>query len=88
MDEPQRAGDPRDVAAVEFLLPGRLGDELTATAQERSRSRRTGIYDVEVCNSQGDCIALFRGRSHEVGGSLIDSSAPPISAAARTGGSG
>ena len=75
-------------ATVEFLLPGRLGDELTAIAQERSRSRRTGIYDVEVRNPQGDCIALFRGRSHEVGGSLIDSAAPPGSAASRTGGSG
>ena len=75
-------------ATVEFLLPGRLGDELTAIAQERVRSRRTGLYDVEVRNPQGDCIALFRGRSQEVGGSLIDSAAPPVCAAGRTGGSG
>jgi hypothetical protein len=39
-------------------------------------------------SEHGDCIALLRGRSHEVGGSLIDSSAPPISAAGPTAGSG
>ena len=57
-------------ANVEFLLPARLGDELTATAEERSRSKRTGIYDVTVHNSQGECVALFRGRSHEIGGAI------------------
>jgi acyl-CoA thioesterase len=57
-------------ASVEFLLPARLGDELTATAEERSRSKRTGVYDVVVCNKQGESVALFRGRSHELGGSI------------------
>jgi acyl-CoA thioesterase len=57
-------------ANVEFLLPARLGDELTATAEERSRSKRTGVYDVVVCNKQGESVALFRGRSHELGGSI------------------
>src|SRR4029453_2804552 len=51
---------------IEFLLAVRLGDELTATAQERSRSRRTGIYDVDVRNEKGECVAMFRGRSHEL----------------------
>jgi acyl-CoA thioesterase len=58
-------------ANVEFLLPARLGDELTATAEERSRSKRTGVYDVVVCNEQGESVALFRGRSHELGGSIV-----------------
>ena len=57
-------------ANVEFLLPARLGDELTATAEERSRSKRTGVYDVVVRNQQGESVALFRGRSHELGGSI------------------
>ena len=57
-------------ANVEFLLPARLGDELTATAEERSRSKRTGVYDVVVRNKQGESVALFRGRSHELGGSI------------------
>jgi len=57
-------------ASVEFLLTARLGDELTAIAEERSRSKRTGVYDVTVRNSQGECVALFRGRSHQIGGSI------------------
>jgi acyl-CoA thioesterase len=57
-------------ASVDFLLPARLGDELTATATERSRSKRTGVYDVSVHNQGGECVALFRGRSHELGGSI------------------
>jgi acyl-CoA thioesterase len=57
-------------ASIEFLLPVRLGDELTAIAEERSRSKRTGVYDVSVRNQQGECVALFRGRSHQLGGSV------------------
>ena len=55
---------------IEFLLSARLGDELTASAEERSRSKRTGIYDVAVSNQRGECVALFRGRSHQLGGSV------------------
>lgn len=54
--------------SIEFLLPARLGDELTAIAEERSRAKRTGVYDVAVRNQRGECVAMFRGRSHEIGG--------------------
>lgn len=56
--------------SIEFLLPARLGDELTAIAEERSRSKRTGVYDVAVRNQRGECVAMFRGRSHEIGGRI------------------
>ncbi|HJY42631.1 MAG TPA: hydroxyphenylacetyl-CoA thioesterase PaaI [Steroidobacteraceae bacterium] len=56
--------------SIEFLLPVRLGDELTAIAEERSRSKRTGVYDVAVRNQRGECVAMFRGRSHEIGGRI------------------
>jgi acyl-CoA thioesterase len=70
-------------ADIEYLLPVELGDELTATAQERSRSRRTGIYDVTVSNQAGACVALFRGRSRQFEGkSLLPSDG--CAAAART----
>jgi len=59
---------------IEFLLAGRLGDELTATAEERTRSKRTGVYDVSVHNQRGECVALFRGRSHQIGGSITAAS--------------
>ena len=59
-------------AAIEFLAPGRQGDLLTATAHERWRTGRTGIYEIEVRNQRGEAIALFRGRSHQIAGRLID----------------
>src|SRR3954468_4787566 len=52
-------------AEIAFLAPARLGDELQALAQERSRRGRTGIYDVTV--RRGDeVVAEFRGRSSEL----------------------
>lgn len=63
--------------SIDFLRPGRLGDVLTATAEERSRARRTGIYDVAVHNQLGECIAYFRGRSHQMSGSIIPQSGGP-----------
>ncbi len=65
--------DRRTVAAgaeIRFLVPTRLGDVLVATAVERSREARTGVYDVEVsCDDR--LVATFVGRSHEIGGSLV-----------------
>lgn len=63
-------------ASIDFLLPARLGDELTAQAQELWLSRRSGIYEVSVTNQRGECVALFRGRSHRLGGAVIDPSNP------------
>ncbi len=59
-------------AAIEFLAPGREGDLLTASASERWRAGRSGIYEIEVRNDRGEAIALFRGRSHQVAGRLVD----------------
>lgn len=58
--------------SIEFLLPARLCDELTAIAEERSRSKRTGVYDVAVRNQRGESVAMFRGRSHEIGGAIVE----------------
>jgi acyl-CoA thioesterase len=57
--------------SIDFLRPGRLGDTLTAAAEERSRSRRTGIYDVTVLNQAGECVAMFRGRSHQTSDLIV-----------------
>jgi acyl-CoA thioesterase len=61
---------------IDFLAPAREGDVLTAIAQERSASGRTGVYDIEVRNQRGEKIALFRGKSYRVKGHVIDE--PPI----------
>ena len=51
-------------ATIDFLEAAHGGDELTATAVERRRRGRTGVYDVSVTNQSGAEIAIFRGRSH------------------------
>lgn len=56
---------------IEFLAPSREGDVLTATAREHSLVGRTGIYDVDVTNQHGDIIALFRGKSARIKGTVI-----------------
>ena len=53
---------------------GRLGrrtaDELVAVAAERSRSGRTGTYDVTVIVAD-EVVAEFRGTSRTLGGALL-----------------
>lgn len=51
-------------ANIDFLRPAAVGDQLIASATERSRGGRTGVYDVSVRRHDGVEIALFRGRSH------------------------
>jgi acyl-CoA thioesterase len=73
--------DQRTVAqhcAVTFLRPARLGDRLTARAVERSRTGRSGIYDVTVTDGAGEVIAEFRGHSRTISGALLggDAQAP------------
>jgi len=58
--------------SIDFLAPARGGDVLTATARERSAAGRTGVYDVEVVNQRGECIALFRGKSYRIKGQVVD----------------
>jgi len=59
-------------AAIEFLLPAREGDALRAVATERWRAGRAGIYEIDVKNQRGETVAMFRGRSHQIAGRLID----------------
>jgi acyl-CoA thioesterase len=53
-------------ATIDFLAPARTGERLFATAKELWRSRRTGLYEIEVTNQSGTLVALFRGRSHQL----------------------
>lgn len=56
--------------SIEYMRPAQLGDRLTATAQEVSRGRRTGVYDITITNQAGKVLVLFRGKSFEVDGSV------------------
>ncbi len=68
---------PATVAAavsIDFLVPAKQGDVLTAVATERWLSGRTGLYDLSVTRSDGTVIAHARGRSHR----LASASTAPI----------
>ncbi|WP_355661357.1 hydroxyphenylacetyl-CoA thioesterase PaaI [Halomonas salifodinae] len=56
--------------SIDYLGPAWEGDVLTATAEEQSRRGRTGVYDITIRNQHGDAIALFRGRSYKIRGSV------------------
>ncbi|MGI9085222.1 MAG: hydroxyphenylacetyl-CoA thioesterase PaaI [Aeromicrobium sp.] len=58
-------------AEIRFRRPTRLGDVLVATATERSREGRDGVYDVTVTVGE-DVVAEFVGRSKEIGGVLYE----------------
>ncbi|HEY3177257.1 MAG TPA: hydroxyphenylacetyl-CoA thioesterase PaaI [Casimicrobiaceae bacterium] len=58
--------------SIEYLAPARENDVLTAVAQERSLSGRTGVYDIEVTNQRGETIALFRGKSYRIKGHIVE----------------
>jgi acyl-CoA thioesterase len=63
--------DRRAVAqhcAVTFLRPAELGDRLTAECVERTRTGRSGIYDVSVKHADGAPVAEFRGHSRTIDG--------------------
>ena len=53
---------------ITFVRPGRLGETLTATAEERVRAGRSGIYDVRVTGADGGVVAEMRGHSRLAGG--------------------
>ncbi|HYH35385.1 MAG TPA: hydroxyphenylacetyl-CoA thioesterase PaaI [Nocardioides sp.] len=68
------SGNRRTVAAgaeIRFRAPTRLGDELVATATERWREGRDGVYDVVVTRGEA-VVAELVGRSREIGGRLVE----------------
>ena len=57
--------------SIEFLKPAKLGDVLTCEGVEQTLSGRHGIYDMRVTNQQGETIAMFRGKSAQIQGTVI-----------------
>ncbi len=54
-------------ADIAFVAPVQADDELVAEAAERSRSGRSGVYDVTVRRAGGEVVAEFRGHSRGLG---------------------
>jgi len=57
--------------SIEFLKPGQLGDILTCEGREQTLQGRHGIYDMKVTNQRGEVIAMFRGKSAQIQGTVI-----------------
>ena len=58
-------------ASIEFLKPAHLGDVLTCEGIEQVLQGRHGIYDMTVRNQRGEVVAVFRGKSASIQGTVI-----------------
>ena len=57
---------------ITYSQAAKLGDVLTAIAEEKTLKGRTGVYDVTVLNEQDTVVALFRGNSYRTSDSVLD----------------
>ena len=57
--------------SIEFLKPGQPGDVLTCEGVERVLQGRHGIYDMTVTNQRGEVVAVLRGKSAQLQGSVF-----------------
>lgn len=57
---------------ITFVAPGKLGERLTAQANEVTRQGRSGTYDVIVTGEDNRTVALMRGLSRQVSGHHFD----------------
>ena len=59
-------------ASIEFLKPAHAGDVLTCTGVEQVLSGRHGVYDMTVRNQNDEVVALFRGKSAQIPGQVVN----------------
>jgi acyl-CoA thioesterase len=58
--------------SINFTKPVRVGDVLTAEANERHHGKTTGLYLISVSNQHGDLVAHFKGLCYRTGKRLIE----------------
>ena len=58
-------------ASIECLKPAQLNDVLVCDGQEQVLIGRHGVYDMVVRNQNDDVIALFRGKSAQIQGTVV-----------------
>lgn len=63
--------------SIEFLKPARAGDVLTCVGVEQTLSGRHGIYDMRVTNQHGEVVAMFRGKSAVIAGTVFPEDEQP-----------
>ena len=61
--------------SIEFLKPAHEGDVLTCEGVEQMLQGRHGIYDMKVSNQRGEVVAMFRGKSASIQGTVIPEAA-------------
>lgn len=59
-------------AGINYPAPSYEGDRLVATAHEQNKTGRTGLYTVDVRNSEGALAALFTGTVYRRSDSVAD----------------
>jgi acyl-CoA thioesterase len=60
-------------ASIEFLKPAHLDDLLVCDGIEQVLSGRHGVYDMVVRNQKEEVVALFRGKSAQIQGTVVPS---------------
>ena len=63
--------------SIEFLRPAHAGDVLTCEGLEQTLSGRHGIYDMKVSNQRGEVVAMFRGKSATIAGTVFPEESRP-----------
>jgi acyl-CoA thioesterase len=58
-------------ASIEFLKPAHLDDVLVCDGEEQVLSGRHGVYDMIVRNQKEEVVALFRGKSAQIQGTVV-----------------
>ena len=53
--------------SIAHVAQAREGDVLTTRVEEKSLTKRTGLYHVDVINQQGKVIAFFKGTVYRTG---------------------
>ncbi len=51
--------------SISFPKPAKEGDILIAEAKELNKTRRTGLYLIEITNQQKELIAVFKGTCYK-----------------------
>ena len=62
--------------SIEFLKPAHAGDLLTCEGVEQMRQGRHGIYDMTITNQRDEMVAMFRGKSAQISGTVFPEEEP------------
>jgi acyl-CoA thioesterase len=63
--------------SIEFLKPAHLGDVLICEGMEQMLQGRHGIYDMKVRNQRDETVAMFRGKSAQIPGTVFPEEEAP-----------